>query len=225
LVRIHDAELDERTDFRALVRSVLDGVGPMRVDPWGERSHLNALLQLDDALRGTALVRRLRGGAVDLLTAHEPRVRASALAFLVERPPDDATQIDRVLEILVRDAAHFDPPPRSQMIGKLAARSSRALVLARAEATRRHCPPVLLVALAEIDAGWLADHAERIVRGSPEVLGPMLMLLKRHGHDVVSIVERLAPMGLLSGAEFRSAIESHVPDPETWRRIQRSTAS
>lgn len=71
------------------------------------------------------------------------------------------------------------------------------------------------------DVHWAETNAEGLVRADPLVFPALLLALKKHGGDVLGVIEALAPLGLVPEASFVEAIESHVLDPESWRRIRR----
>jgi hypothetical protein len=236
-VSIDDASFSEDTDFAAFVRDLLSGRTSTGVDVWGDRFHLTALLRIHDRLDGGPLAASLQRGVIDCLDDHDPLVRVQALAFLAEHRPRSDAEVDRVLEVIGSRPELFVGIPHPMHAGRdlewealhlvahLASQSQRALERAQRESLRPGKASAVLADLVAIDPEWVLEHAEAIVRASPQTFTPMLMLLKKHGQNVTELCERIAPLGLLPQGEFAEAIESHVLDPATWNRIRRAIPS
>jgi hypothetical protein len=233
-VSIDDVTFSETTDFAVFVRDLLSGRVSTGVDVWHDRFQLTALLRIHDAFERGPLAASLQRGVIACLDDENRLVRVQALAFLAEHPPHGDAEVESVLDVIARRPELFRRVPHPmhagrdleyealKLIGRLAAQSQRALDHAQAESLRPGKAPALLAELVAIDPEWVLDHAEAIVRASPHTFTELLMLLKKHGQNVTSLCEQLAPLGILSQGEFAEAIESHVLDPVTWNRIRRA---
>ncbi len=236
-VRIDDVTFSEETDFATFVRDLLAGRVTTGVDRWQDRFNLMALLRIYEQLEDGPLAPSLVRGVIACLDDDSALVRVQALAFLAENLPSGEAEVDRVLDVigsrpeLYTGIANPMQPGRDvewealKLIGRLAAQSQRALDRAQAEALRPGKAAAFLSDLVAIDPSWVVDHAEAIVRASPQTFTPLLMLLKKNGQNVTELCEHLAPLGLLPQGEFAEAIESHVLDPVTWNRIRRAIPS
>ncbi|MEO7096505.1 MAG: hypothetical protein ABI175_24820 [Polyangiales bacterium] len=236
-VSIDDVTFDEETDFAGFVRDLLSGRVTTGVNVWKDRFHLTALLRIHERLEAGPLAASLQRGVIACLDDQNPLVRVQALAFLAEHLPSGDAEVDRVLDVIGSKPELFAGIPHPmqtgrdlewealKLVGHLAAHSARALDRAQAEALRPGKAMAFLPELVAIDPEWVVEHAEAIVRATPQTFMPLLMLLKKHGQNVTELCEQLAPLGLLPQGEFAEAIESHVLDPVTWHRIRRAVPS
>ncbi len=192
-VAFFDVTFDEDFDFGAFVVDVLGRKRSTGVDPWTDHEPVDALVRAHAALAGTELTRPLRAAIRAALGSGELDVRAQALAFLLGSESSPPDVEER--------AAVIDVARREVLAG-------RGMKLIRR--------------VVADDPAWGVESAQAIVRADPLVFPALLLALKKHGGDVLGVIEALAPLGLVSNTQFVDAIESHVLDPESWRRIRRS---
>jgi hypothetical protein len=100
--------------------------------------------------------------------------------------------------------------------GRLLEGDADALAFSRTIALEPGRAGPLIAALAQHDADWVAEHAEDIVRQSPDAAAPLLIGLQGSRHDIGALGAKLAP---LAGGDFREYVERFIGDDEQKRRI------
>jgi hypothetical protein len=228
-VRVDTVTFDEATDFDGFVHGVLDGgggIGSFRDD----NAPLDGIVRIYEALRSTLYADRLTRGVAACLTAARPEVRSQALVFFQSRPR--VAGGDRIDELVAGGRAQFagvaDPLHPGvdlewQLLAVLGVRvscgSARSLELARGEALVPGRAQPFIGALTSTAPDWVIEHAEDIVRATPEAgLTILVGLQEQRGNlreqrgDLRELGRRIAPL-CRGDASFETDVSRYVDDP------------
>lgn len=226
-VQIDSITFDDALDFKAFVRDVLAGKSgvPERPDDplpvaWLDRAY--------PRLAPTPYADKLGRAVADALTDADPSVRLQALMFFEHNPT--AAGADRVVVLARNQHAQFHGVPNPEhpsvdlewqlltSLGSLVRKNvddakqvARSLVLQ----SGRGAP--LVGSLSKVDADWVSQHAEDIVRATPSAASAMLINLELAGADVAEVGVRIAPL-VAHDSKFRENLKK-LDDDEARTKI------